>query len=139
MSDSAVFFFRGHIPEADLIRLLNKLIPEGVESLDLPNDNTALFLQHVEYSEGFACSASLAWGIDSFELDEVAIAHALAKELSTEVLFQPSNLALPAAREWCLAKPEGRAYAVNVVELDDWIAVQPNSPPLQLLFHTLFH
>lgn len=127
MSGSADFFIQTKVPEEKILDILNKYINCGVESIELPDDTAGLFLQYLEYSEGFARNAGLAWGLDEFELNEVQIACALAKEFSTDVLFQPQKLALPEDREWCLAKPEGNIYAVHIVEFDDGIDVQPNT------------
>lgn len=127
MSGSADFFIQAKAPEEKILNILNKHIDRGVESIELPDDTAALFLQYLEYSEGFALNAGLAWGLDEFELNEFKIARALAKELSTDVLFQPQKLALPEDMEWCLAKPEGNIYAVHIIELDDGIDVHPNT------------
>jgi hypothetical protein len=127
MSGSADFFIRTKAPEEKILSILNKYIALGVESIELPDDTAALFLQYLEYSEGFALNAGLAWGLDELELNEVQIACALAKELSTDVLFQPQKLALPEDMEWCLVKPEGNIYAVHIIELDDGIDVHPNT------------
>jgi hypothetical protein len=127
MSGSADFFIKDKAPEKTVLSLLEKHIHRSIESIEHPNDKADLFLQYLEYSEGFALNAGLAWGADDFELNELQVARALAKELSTDILFQAQHPTLPEDIEWYLAKPEGNVYAVNIVELDDGIDVHPNT------------
>ncbi|HSX90667.1 MAG TPA: hypothetical protein VLG17_22035 [Pseudomonas sp.] len=94
-----------------------------MESLECPKADAALFLQYFEYDFGFHQCAGLAWGLSDFELDDVVMAQQLAKVFSTEVLFEPQNLNLPAGLQWCLAKPDGSLYAVNIIELNDGLDV----------------
>lgn len=128
MSGSADFFIRARVAEETVLAILEKILHRDIESIEHPNNKADIFLQHLEYSEGFALNAGLAWGLDEFELNEPQTARALARELSTDVLFQSEKLELPASMEWCLAKPEGNVYAVNIIELGDGIDVHPDTP-----------
>lgn len=132
MSGSVDFFLKDQIPESAIIELLNRKIFQGVESLDYPNEQAALFLQYFEYAEGFRQSASLAWGLSDFELDDVSVARNLAAGFSTQVLFQSQYLELPMGMEWCLATPDGALYAVAILELNDGVAVSENGNHIRL-------
>lgn len=127
MSSSADFFIKEKVPENAVISLLEKHIGRSIESIEHPDDKAELFLQYLEYSEGFAVNAGLAWGLEDIELNELYVARALARELSTDVLFQALHPTLPEDMGWFLAKPEGNIYAVNIVELADGIDVHPNT------------
>lgn len=60
-------------------------------------------------------------------LDDIAIAAALAKEFSTQVLLQPQNLQLSVGFEWHLVDSIGSFHAVNIAELGDGVAVRGDS------------
>jgi hypothetical protein len=132
VSGSVDFFIQDHLSEEAVVAFFNRQIPQGVESLECTNDKAALFLQFFEYDKGFSRSAGLAWGLPDLELDDIAIAAALAKEFSTQVLLQPQALQLPAGLEWCLVNSDGSFYAVNIVELDDGVAVRDDGNQINL-------
>lgn len=132
MSDSVDFFLKDKIAEGEVVKFLNRRITQGVESLDFPNEKAALFLQYFEYPEGFQQSVGLAWGLSDFELDDVSVAGDLAKEFSTQVLFQPLSLELPVGMEWCLVTAEGGLCAVNVLELNDGVDLSSDGTQIGL-------
>lgn len=132
MSGSVDFFLKDKVSEGEVVRFLNRRITQGVESLDFPNEKAALFLQYFEYAEGFQQSAGLAWGLSDFELDDVSVAGDLAKEFSTQVLFQPLSLRLPVGMEWCLVTSDGGLYAVNVLELSDGVDLSNDGNQIRL-------
>lgn len=132
MSGSVDFFIKDKISEGEVVSFLNRRITQGVESLDFPNEKAALFLQYFEYAEGFQQSVGLAWGLSDFELDDVSVAGDLAKEFSTQVLFQPLSLELPVGMEWCLVTAEGGLYAVNVLELNDGVDLSSDGTQIGL-------
>lgn len=132
MSGSVDFFLKDKVSEGEVVMLLNRRITQGVESLDFPNEKAALFLQYFEYAEGFQQSAGLAWGLSDFELDDVSVAGDLAKEFSTQVLFQPLSLRLPVGMEWCLVTSDGGLYAVNVLELSDGVDLSNDGNQIRL-------
>lgn len=123
MSGSVDFFLKDRMPEDSVVEFFNRHIEQGVESLEYPKADAALFLQYFEYDSGFHQSAGLAWGLNDFELDDVVLAQQLANAFSTEVLFEPQRLNLPAGMQWCLAKPDGSLSAVNIIELNDGLDV----------------
>lgn len=127
MSGTVDFFIQSPTSEEALVAFFNQHIPQGVESLDCPNDKAALFLQFFEYDNGFSRSAGLAWGLPDVALDDMAIAAALAKEFSTQVLLQPQKLQLPVGFEWCMVDSIGSFHAVNIAELGDGVAVRGDS------------
>jgi hypothetical protein len=124
MSGAVDFFIQAPASEEALVAFFNQHIPQSVESLDCPNDKAAVFLQCFEYDNGFSRSAGLAWGLPDLALDDMAIAAALAREFSTQVLLQPQTLQLPAGLEWCLVDSNGSFHAVNIVELEDSVEVR---------------
>ena len=124
MSGAVDFFIQSPASEEALLAFFNQHIPQGVESLEHPNDQAALFLQCFEYGNGFCRSAGLAWGLPDVALDDMAIAAALAREFSTQVLLQPQTLQLPVGLEWCLVDSSGSFHAVNIVELEDGVEVR---------------
>lgn len=132
MSGSVDFFLKDKVSEGEVVRFLDRRITQGVESLDFPNEKAALFLQYFEYAEGFQQSAGLAWGLSDFELDDVSVAGDLAKEFSTQVLFQPLSLRLPVGMEWCLVTSDGGLYAVNVLELSDGVDLSNDGNQIRL-------
>ncbi|MBU1282118.1 MAG: hypothetical protein KJ884_01730 [Gammaproteobacteria bacterium] len=132
MSGSVDFFLKDKIPEASIVKFLNRMLAQGVESLDFPNEKAALFLQCFEYAEGFQQSAGLAWGLSDFELDEISVAGDLAKAFSTQVLFQPQSLSIPMGMEWCLVTSDGEVYAVNVLELSDGVDLSADGNQIRL-------
>lgn len=132
MSGSVDFFLKDKVSEGEVVRFLDRRITQGVESLDFPNEKAALFLQYFEYAEGFQQSAGLAWGLSDFELDDVSVAGDLAKEFSTQVLFQPLSLRLPVGMEWCLVTSDGALYAVNVLELSDGVDLSNDGNQIRL-------
>lgn len=133
MSGSVDFFLKDKVPEGEVVKFLNRRIIQGVESLDFPNEKAALFLQYFEYAEGFQQSVGLAWGLSDFELDDVSVAGDLAKEFSTQVLFQPLSLELPVGMEWCLVTADGGLYAVNVLELNDGVTLSNDGNQIRLV------
>ena len=132
MNGAINFFIKNRIPEGEVVKFLDGRITQGVESLDFPNEKTALFLQYFECAEGFQQSAGLAWGLSDFELDEVSVAGDLAKAFSTQVLFQPQSLKLPVGMEWCLVTSDGGLYAVNVLELSDGVDLSGDGNQIRL-------
>nr|WP_298109683.1 hypothetical protein [uncultured Pseudomonas sp.] len=132
MSGSVDLFLKDKIAEVSIVNFLNRIIARGVESLDFPNKKAALFLQYFEYAEGFQQSVGLAWGLSDFELDDVSVAGDLAKEFSTQVLFQPLSLKLPVDMEWCLVTSDGGLYAVNVLELSDGVTLSNDGTQIRL-------
>ncbi len=124
MSGAVDFFIQSPASEEALLAFFNQHIPQGVESLDCPNDKAALFLQCFEYGNGFSRSVGLAWGLPDVAFDDMAIAAELAREFSTQVLFQPQTLQLPAGLEWCVVDSNGSVHAVNIVELEDGVAIR---------------
>ena len=132
MSGSVDFFIKDKISEGEVVSFLNRRITQGVESLDFPNEKAALFLQYFEYTEGFQQSVGLAWGLSDFELDDVSVAGDLAKEFSTQVLFQPMFLKLPVGMEWCLVTSDGGLYAVSVLELNDGVDLSSDGTQIGL-------
>lgn len=132
MGGSVDLFLKDKTAEASIVKFFNRILAQGVESLDFPNEKAALFLQYFEYAEGFQQSAGLAWGLSDFELDDVSVAGDLAKEFSTQVLFQPLSLKLPVGMEWCLVTAEGELYAVNVVELNDGVDLSSDGNRIRL-------
>lgn len=123
MSGSVDFFFKDRISENSVVAFFNRHIEQGVESLECPKPEAALFLQYFEYDSGFHQCAGLAWGLSDFEMDDVVMAQQLAKEFSTEVLFEPQHLNLPTGMQWCLAKQDGSLCAVSIIELNDGLDV----------------
>lgn len=132
MSGSVDLFLKDKIAEISIVKFLNRILAKNVESLDFPNEKAALFLQYFEYPEGFQQSVGLAWGLSDFELDDVLVAGDLAKEFSTQVLFQPLALTLPVGMEWCLVTAEGWLYAVNVLELNDGVDLSSDGTQIRL-------
>ena len=132
MSGSVDLFLKDKIAEVSIVKFLNRRITQGVESLEFPNEKAALFLQYFEYVEGFQQSVGLAWGLSDFELDDVSVAGDIAKEFSTQVLFQPLSLKLPVGMEWCLVTAEGGLYAVNVLELSDGVDLSRDGNQIRL-------
>ncbi|WP_415754413.1 hypothetical protein [Pseudomonas leptonychotis] len=132
MSGAVDFFIQSPASEEALVAFFNQHIPQGVESLECPNDKAAFFLQCFEYGNGFSRCAGLAWGLPDLALDDMAIAAALAREFSTQVLLQPQTLKLPAKLEWCLVDSNGSMHAVSIVELEDGVAVRDYGNQIKL-------
>lgn len=132
MSGSVDLFLKDKIAEVSIVKFLNRRITQGVESLEFPNEKAALFLQYFECPKGFQQNIGLAWGLSDFELDEVSVAGDLAKEFSTQVLFQPLSLKLPVGMEWCLVTSDGELYAVSVLELSDGVTLSNDGTQIRL-------
>lgn len=61
-------------------------------------------------------------------LDKEASAEALTKQ----TLPIDQALQLPAGLEWCLVNSDGSLYAVNIVELDDGVALGDDGNQISL-------
>ncbi|AVO51551.1 hypothetical protein [Ectopseudomonas mendocina] len=132
MSKSINLFIKRKVSEAQIITLLNRYIPEGVESLEHPQDSAAFFLQYFDNESEFHQNLGLSWASDDLILDEVKLAMNLANELSTDVLLEPERLALPDGYQWCLATMNNQLYAVETIDVEDGIALRPHTPKVLL-------
>ncbi|MGE8361980.1 hypothetical protein [Pseudomonas sp.] len=65
-------------------------------------------------------------------MDEISLAGTLAAAFKTEVLLEPSTVALPSDYTWCLVTPDRRLYAVETVDVDDGIALRHGARRLRI-------
>ncbi|MFI8735581.1 hypothetical protein ACIGKM_06655 [Ectopseudomonas toyotomiensis] len=132
MSKSINLFIKKKVPEQQIITLLNQDIPEGVESLEYPQESAAFFLQYFNNESEFHQSLGLSWASDDLILDDVKLATYLANTLSTEVLLEPERLVLPDGYQWCLATMNNQLYAVDTIDVEDGIALRPHTQKILL-------
>ena len=118
MTAALQLFVERTVDEPSLLAVIGAHVSGGVESLDMHRPGARFFAMMIDYSQGFRTGVNLSRVPDDDSLDEVGLATALARDLSTRVLWESG-----AGDVWSMVGPDGRVRTVAVRELEDGMMV----------------